>query len=93
MCVSGGGGEHMGQVGICGHTSKKRRGLSGEEREEGEGEGEKVGGGEGTLPPHPSPVILILQSWSPDTTVSPSGMRSSIIIPDTGAGTGRAVWD
>jgi len=40
-----------------------------------------------------TPVILILQSWSPAFTFSPSGTNSSSITPDTGEGTGSAVWE
>jgi hypothetical protein len=39
-----------------------------------------------------SPVTLILQSWVPACTVSPSGMNSSSTTPETGEGTGMAVW-
>ena len=39
------------------------------------------------------PEVLILQSWAPAVTFSPSGTNSSSITPDTGEGTGMAVWD
>ena len=39
-----------------------------------------------------SPVTLILQSWSPASTFSPSGTNSSSITPETGEGTGIANW-
>ena len=38
------------------------------------------------------PEVLILQSWAPAVTFSPSGTNSSSITPDTGEGTGMAVW-
>ena len=39
------------------------------------------------------PEVLILQSWAPAVTFSPSGTNSSSITPDTGEGTGMAVWE
>ena len=36
--------------------------------------------------------VLILQSCDPAVTFSPSGTKSSSMTPETGEGTGMAVW-
>ncbi len=84
--AAGGGGEEGGGVGVVG-------GVEGVVSVSA-----AAGGGGGSDWPavaagaSPAAVTLIRQSLSPETTVSPSGISSSSITPDTGEGTRIAVW-